>query len=553
MRDKSGLWERGGRGRMNIYLIGMIISMVVFAVIGAVISRKIRNAEDFYVAGRNAPVILIAGSLIASYSSTGMFMGDAAQCYDGAFSSIILFAGMQSAGYILGAVFFGRYLRRSKALTIPEFFGQRFDSKKMRALSAATAMVTMAVYLLSVMQGVGTLMNAVTGVDYRICIAVCIVVFTLISVMSGSRGVLITDTLMAAVFTVALIIGVLFIAKNSGGWYGALEQVAASPDTTQVLSWSGKPGVLYDTGWENIVWGLNFGVVWMSVCMVGPWQSSRYQMARDEHTIIRSSYWAAIGVFALEFLAGIGAVMVRVSVPEMEDSSHVLLWASMNLMPKLLGVLLLTGILAAGISSATTFTSLIGASVANDIFGASESESDEEDKRYIKIGQWAMILVAVVILLISIFNPPAIFVIMFLGGAVIASSWMPVAVACVFCKRLTKTGAFWGMLIGFLSCFVMKLIVGLGGFSLPAYLDSSIVGIVANIIAMVIGSALTQVTEEEKQARAAMFVMPEREKDPAEVKRTFASTRLALLIGPLFVVGMAAAWIIPYLRGTGAL
>ena len=75
MRDKSGLWKRGRRGRMNIYLIGMIISMVVFAVIGAVISRKIRNAEDFYVAGRNAPVILIAGSLIASYSSTGMFMG----------------------------------------------------------------------------------------------------------------------------------------------------------------------------------------------------------------------------------------------------------------------------------------------------------------------------------------------------------------------------------------------------------------------------------------------------------------------------------------------
>lgn len=538
---------------MNIYLFGMIISMIIFTIIGAVISRKIRNAEDFYVAGRQAPVILIAGSLIASYSSTGMFMGDAAQCYDGAFSSIILFAGMQSAGYILGAVFFGRYLRRSKALTIPEFFGKRFDSRKMRTLAAVTAMVTMAVYLLSVMQGVGTLMNAVTGVDYRICIAVCIAVFTLISVMSGSRGVLITDTMMAAVFTIALVIGVIFIAKNSGGWYGALEQVAANPDTTQVLSWGGKPGVLYNTGWENIVWGLNFGVVWMSVCMVGPWQSSRYQMAKDEHTIIRSSYWAALGVFALEFLAGIGAVMVRVSVPDMADSSHVLLWASMNLMPKILGVVMLTGILSAGISSATTFTSLIGASVANDIFGASESEDSEEDKRYIRIGQWAMVLIAVIILLISIFNPPAIFVIMFLGGAVIASSWMPVAVACVFSKRLTKTGAFCGMLAGFLGCFVMKLIVGIGGFSLPAYLDSSIVGIVINIIAMVIGSSLTQVTEEEKTARAAMFVMPESEKNPADIKRTFKATRLALLIGPLFVAGMAAGWIIPYLRGIGTL
>ena len=287
--------------------------------------------------------------------------------------------------------------------------------------------------------------------------------------------------------------------------------------------------------------------------MVGPWQSSRYQMAKNEHTIIRSSYWAALGVFALEFLAGIGAVMVRVSVPDMADSSHVLLWASMNLMPKFLGVLLLTGILSAGISSATTFTSLIGASVANDIFGASESADNEEDKRYIRIGQWAMVLIAVVILLISVFNPPAIFVIMFLGGAVIASSWMPVAVACVFSKRLTKTGAFCGMLAGFLGCFVMKLIVGIGGFSLPAYLDSSIVGIVINIIAMVIGSSLTQVTEEEKAARAAMFVMPESEKNPADVKRTFAVTRLAMLIGPLFVVGMAVGWIIPYLRGIGVL
>ncbi len=60
---------------MNVYLIGMIIAMVVFAAIGFVISRRIKNAEDFYVAGRRAPVLLIAGSLIASYSSTGFVYG----------------------------------------------------------------------------------------------------------------------------------------------------------------------------------------------------------------------------------------------------------------------------------------------------------------------------------------------------------------------------------------------------------------------------------------------------------------------------------------------
>lgn len=136
----------------QVYLIGMGIAMVIFIIIGFVISRKIRGAEDFYVAGRRAPVLLIAGSMIASYTSTGMFMGDAALCYQGAFTPIIMFASMQSAGYIIGAVFFGRYLRRSRVMTIPEFFESRFCSKKIRILSAVTAVIMMTVYLLSVMQ-----------------------------------------------------------------------------------------------------------------------------------------------------------------------------------------------------------------------------------------------------------------------------------------------------------------------------------------------------------------------------------------------------------------
>ena len=159
---------------MNIYFAGMCIAMLFFLGISCLISRKVKNAEDFYVAGRKAPVILIAGSMIASYTSTGMFMGDAAEAYEGALSAMIVFAGMQSAGYILGAEFFGRYLRRSGAMTIPEFFGQRFCSGKMRTLSAVTAIIMMTVYLLSVIQGVGTLMNVVTGVSYNVCIVIAL-------------------------------------------------------------------------------------------------------------------------------------------------------------------------------------------------------------------------------------------------------------------------------------------------------------------------------------------------------------------------------------------
>lgn len=525
---------------MNLYFIGMCIAMAIFLAISYVVSKKIKDANDFYVAGRNAPLVLIAGSMVASYTSTGMFMGDAATCYDGALAAILLFAGMQSAGYIIGAVFFGRYLRRSGAMTIPEFFGNRFCSKKMQMLAGITAIIMMTVYLLSVVQGIGTLMNVVTGINYNVCIIIAVVALTVITVVSGSRGVLITDTLMASLFTATLVVSVGFIAKAAGGWFSAIGKIASNTTTNALLSWAGKPGALYDTGIDNVIWGLAYGIVWMSVCAVGPWQSSRYIMAKDEHTIIRSAPIAALCVFALEFFAGMAAVLVSAINPDITPSSHVMIRAAMDILPKVLGVVLMTGVLSAGISSATTFLSLIGASMANDILpnGA---------KHPIRYGRIVMVAVSAIVLICALVNPPAIFVIMFLGGATAASSWMPVAFGCIFSKRMTKTGAFCGMLGGMLGCLIANLVKSIGGIDLPSYLDPSIIGIACNIIAIIIGSVLTRVTDGEKKARAALFVVPDKEKDPLEIRKTLKWSKGAIGVGVAMMGLLLGLWAVPYL------
>lgn len=530
---------------MNIYFIGMCAAMLIYMMIGFFVSRKVKSAEDFYVAGRQAPVFLIAGSMIASYASTGMFMGDAAQCYEGVFSPIILFAGMQSAGYIIGAIFLGRYFRRSNIFTIPGFFGKRFCSNKMKYLAAITAIITMSVYLLSVIQGIGTLMNIVTGVNYNVCIIIAMIVFTMISVLSGSRGVLITDTLMASVFTVAMLAAMVVISQKAGGWFSAIDTLTKIDSA--LLSWHGRigqpgaPGPLgYTSGYENIIWGLTYGVVWMSVCMVGPWQSSRYLMAKNEHTVVRSSFIAAVGVFLMEFLTGMGAVMINVIKPDITPTSHVLIWAAMNLMPTFLGVILLTGVLSAGISSATTFLSLIGASVANDIMSP-------ENKDSIKVGRIAMTVTSIIIIVIAVKNPPSIFWIMFLGGAIVASSWMPVAVAGIFSKRLTKAGAFCGMLSGFIGCFALHLYSSISGISLPAYLDPSIIGILCNVAAMVMVSCFTKVSPAEKKARKEMFIIPETEKNRREMKMTLKYTKYSILVGVIICICLMILWIAPYI------
>lgn len=137
---------------MNIYLMGMILSMLAYIVLGLVISRQVKSVNDFFVAGRKAPTFLTVGSLVASYCSTGLFMGDVGEAYSGFYAPRMMMALMLTAGYVIGGVFFGKYLRRSEALTIPEFFGERFHSRPLRILAAVTAIITMTVYLLSVMQ-----------------------------------------------------------------------------------------------------------------------------------------------------------------------------------------------------------------------------------------------------------------------------------------------------------------------------------------------------------------------------------------------------------------
>ena len=523
---------------MNIYLIGMMVSFLVYLAIGFLISRKVRDADDFYVAGHNAPLPLIVGSMIASYVSTGMFMGDAGEYYSGLFSPMTILATMQVVGYIIGAVFFGRFLRRSQVMTIPEFFGKRFCSEKVRTLATVTAIITMTVYLLSVVQGVGTLMHVVTGVEYNVCVALSVLVFSVVTVASGSRGVLITDTLMFSIFTVSLVIAVFVICGRAGGWYAAVAQLNRF-EVSDLLAWSGNLDYMYPTGAENVIWGIVYGIVWLSVCMVGPWQSSRYLMAKDEHTVVRSSLLSAFGIFALQLMTGMAAVTVNLFHPQMESASHVLIWAAMNILPPLLGVILLTGVLAAGISSATTFLSLIGSSVANDIYRGR--------KNTIRIGRIAMVGVSAVVLLLAVFNPPQILWIMYFGGAIVASAWMPVALGSVLSRRMTKTGAFVGMLSGFCGCFALKLYSNMAGVTLPAVLDPVIIGIVLNVIGIVIGSALTRVTEEEKAARARLFVVPEKEKDPAERRKTLRVMRLAPLLGVLVTAVLVLVWVVPYL------
>ena len=527
----------------NIYFIGMLVTMVAYVVIGALISKGVKNADDFYVAGRNAPSFLITGSLIASFIGVGLFMGDVGECYSGFFSPIMVAVGVLSVGYILGSVFFGRYLRRSNVNTLPQYFGKRFDSPAMHKLATITSIIIMLIYSLSCVQGIGTLMSAVTGLGYNWCIVLAVIAFTLITVFSGAKGVLITDTIMFAIFSIATIVGAGIIAQKAGGWTETVKEMANYDIVPGILSGSGNLDYFYPTGTENMIWACGYGVAWMAVLMVAPWQSSRYLMAKSEHVVVRSSILASVSVFVIEFLMCMAGVFVNKLNPGMANPSEALIWASINTMPAILGIIVLSGVLASGISSATTFLSLMGANITNDVLHI------KSGRRQMLYGRLVVLAIGIIICLLCVFYPPEIFWITYLGATVVACSWLPVAIASVWSKRVTKTGAFCGMFTGFVVSAVMKIYTGVMKVTLPIYFDPFFIGLAAGIIALVIGSSCTKVTEKEKEEREKLFIMPESEKDPKEVKRTKIIMLSSISLGAMITVVLLVLWVIPYLHG----
>src|SRR5699024_12433810 len=109
-----------------------------------------------------------------------------------------------------------------------------------------------------------------------------------------------------------------------------------------------------------------------------------------------------------------------------------------------IGVIAVSVILAAALSSSSTFLQLIVNSISKDLFQSSKIS----DTKLLKISRYVMIAVSAVTLSLALWQPPAIFWISIFAATLFAASWGPAAFASILWKRVTKTGAFWSITVG---------------------------------------------------------------------------------------------------------
>jgi Na+/proline symporter len=533
---------------LDIYTITIAISIIIFVLVGNYAGRTVKGLDDYFVAGRRAPTLLIVGTLVASLFSATIFLGEAGFTYSGQMGPYILFPGVSVIGYVYGALFFGTYIRRSRAPTVGDYFGKRFNSHRVQKVVGLTIIVALGCYLLVVTQGAAILLSDLTDLTYTQSLIIAWLSYTVFTMYSGSKGVILTDTGMFLLFTFATVASIFFIFADLGGITAAVESLASIESKPDIASWHGTvgPGTEWPTAMDYLIWTLIIDMSWGILYAVGPWQVSRHLMARDEHVVLRAAIYTCIIVLLMQiFIFAIGG-LVNIVNPDISPVETVMIWAAKNMVPEILGALLLAGIMAAALSSASTFLSLVGFSISNDIIKRDEPLT-------LKTTRILMFVTGIIVLIASFYFPANIFWLMLFIGTVFASSWGVVAMMSVWSKKITAAGAFWGISAGFMFNVVPAVAEYIGLVTWPSYLNPAILGIVASLIVTTLVSKNTKVTRKEAVYRMRLHRAPVTDCDQAKTRMTLIAPKILIVFGAVMPFIMMIYYVIPYQTGAGKL
>lgn len=488
---------------MFLYMASVIIIGFAFA------KRANKNSGEFFLGGRSLGPWVTAMSAEASDMSGWLLMGLPGVAYwcgiaDAAWTAIGL-----ALGTYLNWLIVSKRLRRysekaGEAITLPEFFSNRFHEKKkvVMTISAAFILIFFTVYAASCFVTCGKLFSTLFGQPYipmMILGAVFVLLYTLIGGFLAESA---SDFMQAIVMIIALTVIVILGTISAGGLGAVLDNAKSIPgfldffgiatptvvDGTQQIAnnaplfgEAGQYGLL--TILSTTAWGLGyFGM---------PQVLLRFMAIRSEKELTRSrriaTVWVVISLTVAVFIGLVGRTLFPVELLTKSDAENVFITLSTNLLPPLLAGFVMAGILAATISSSDSYLLIAASAFAKNIYQGI-FKKDASDKRVMTVSRITLALVAVIAILISLDEDSVIFTIVSFAWAGFGATFGPLMLFSLFWKRTTRSGAIAGMLGGGVMVFVWNLLVRpLGGIFdiyelLPAFIFSCLCIVVVSLL-----------------------------------------------------------------------
>ncbi len=219
------------------YLISMSAYMLIVICIGLFFAKRAQqNSDNYFLGGRSLGPWVAAMSAEASDMSGWLLMGLPGVAYwcgaaDAAWTAIGLAVGTY-INWLIVAKRLRRYSYVSDdAITIPEFFSNRFHEKKkvLLSISALFILVFFAVYAASCFVTCGKLFHSLFGFSYHSMMLVGAVFVVFYTFVGGFLAESASDFMQAIVMIFALVVILVAGTISAGGLDAVLENAKAIP------------------------------------------------------------------------------------------------------------------------------------------------------------------------------------------------------------------------------------------------------------------------------------------------------------------------------------
>ena len=475
-------------------LIAFILYFALVLGVGYYFYKRSHSMEDYFLGGRSMNPYVTAMSAQASDMSSWLLMG---------LPGAVLLLGIGEAWIGIGLAI-GSYLSwllvakklrihsevSGNALTVPEFFSNRFKDEKgvLRIVAAVIILFFFVIYVASGFKGSGVIFTTIfPEIGLEVAMAIGGIIIVAYTFMGGFKAVAWTDFFQAILMVVAIVVVPLAtIGNTNGGW----DAISAGLDDlgTEFMN------IMYDGGEQMTFIGILSLMAWAFGYFGMPHIIVRYMAIRDakEVKVARrvSLIWI---VLALSFailvgVVGRGYLIVQYGgIPDDFNAEHIFVFLSGDLFPALIAGILYAAIMAAIMSTADSQLLVASSSIVNDILGKTKWAAAQEniENKLMWISRGIVIVIAIAALLLALFGGSNIMGLVSYAWAGFGAAFGPLVILSLYWKRMNFQGAVASMAVGFATVILWNtfLASSTGIYELlPGFIFALIAGVVVSLV-----------------------------------------------------------------------
>lgn len=234
---------------LAVVLVGYVVGLLVVSIYA---KGKVKNEEDYLVAGRKLPLFLAWGTLLATWFGADSMLGACEEARKSGVIGTALDPFACGAALILAGVFFAKPLWEMKLLTMSDFYRQKYGIKA-EILGSCIQVPGYFGWLTAQYVALAAVQEAYFHIPMWAGILIAASITLIYTMIGGMWSVTLTDTLQLIVTLVGMMIlaAVAFSHLGEGSFVAGFERLwRETPAERLTVFPSGSPAVLL--GWFGV-------------------------------------------------------------------------------------------------------------------------------------------------------------------------------------------------------------------------------------------------------------------------------------------------------------